>query len=111
MKTFEQLKRRAAVQFIFTAIILCVAAFFYVKTYYIFRNASGSLLEKFNSALPWGYLLLSFLGVWFLMLLLCLYKYRIVNKIYGAYFGGVFGRILLLLEIAGVALFIFFLVK
>ena len=111
MKTFEQLKTRAAVQFIFTAIILCVAAFFYVKTYYIFRATSGNFIEKFNSALPWGYLMFSFLGVWFLMLLLCFVKYGTVSKIYGSYFGGIFGRILLLLEIAGVAIFMFFLFK
>ena len=111
MKTFEQMKRSAAVQFIFTAIVLCVAAFFYIKTYYAFRGADGTFVEKFSATLPWGYLFFSILGVWFLMYLMCWFHYGRVTKIYGAYFGGVFGRILLILELAGVAMFVFFLLK
>ena len=109
MRSFESMKSRAAVHFILQAIILCVAAFFYVKFYYAFRAADGTLLEKvkanLTTVLIFGGVSLVWLFNWFAVNR----KYSQIRRIYGGYFGGVLGRILLLLELAGYVLVIAFL--
>ena len=109
MRTFESCKTRAAVQFILQAIILAVAAFFYVKFYYAFRATDGSILhrvkENLKPALIFGALSL----VWFFNWIASMTKYVRIARYFRNYFGNVLGRILLSLELVGYVLVIGFL--
>ena len=109
MRSFESMKSRAAVHFILQAIILCVAAFFYVKFYYAFRGADGSIIEKLKASLTWTIAFGAVSVVWFINWIAVHKKYTQIRRIYGGYFGGVLGRILLILEFLGYALVVAFL--
>ena len=109
LRSFESMKTRAAVHFILTALILCVAAFFYVKLYYPFKSADGSILEKLKDNLKWVILFLAASFVWIMNWFSVNVKYSRIRRIYGSYFGGFLGRILLFLELGGYALVIAFL--
>ena len=103
------MKTRAAVHFILTALVLCAAAFCYLKFYYAFRATEGSLLHRVKENLVWA---LAFGGtsvVWFINWVSVNIKYSRIRRIYGAYFGGILGRLLLLVELAGYVLVIIFL--
>jgi hypothetical protein len=51
----------------------------------------------------------AFSVIWFIFWISTNVKYGRVSRYYGSYFGGVFGRLLLLLELAGFVLVIIFL--
>ena len=110
MKSFESMRTRAAVHFIIQAIVLCVAAFFYVKFYYAFRAGSGSIIDRVKDNLTTAILFGAVSIVWLVNWFACHIKYSRIRRIYGAYFGGILGRILLLLEFVGWGLAIAFLV-
>jgi len=109
MRSFRYEKTVAAVQFILTTLVLCVAAFFYVKFYYPFRASEGTILQRLQQNLQPAIFFGAFSLVWFIMWISTNVKYGKVSRYYGSYFGGVLGRILLLLEVAGYALVIAFL--
>ena len=109
MRSFESMRTRAAVHFIIQALVLCGAAFLYVKFYYPFRAAEGSILERLQSNLTLAIAFGAVSIVWFVNWVAVNVKYSRIRRIYGGYFGGVLGRILLLLELAGYALVIAFL--
>ena len=109
MRTFESCKTRAAVQFILQAIILCVAAFFYVKFYYAFRATDGSILHKVKENLKPAIFFAAASAVWFFNWIASMTKYVRIKRYFANYFGNVLGRILLLLELVGYGLFIAFL--
>lgn len=109
MRTFQSAKTRATVQFILATIFLAVSAFFYVKFYYAFRGASGTILERLQAnltpALLFGGLSLVWIFNWFAAFI----KYTRVAKYYRPYFGAFLGRLLLLVELVGWGLAIAFL--
>ena len=107
MRTFEQERTRATVHFLITTIVLCVAAFFYIKLYYPFRNFDGSLMEKVQANLKNVVLFGLASGVWLANWISCHGKYRRLKLEFGA--GGLFGRLLLLVELVGFVLVIAFL--
>ena len=109
MRTFESAKTRAAVQFILQAIILCVAAFFYVKFYFAFRGAEGTILQKLQANLLWTLLFGGASLVWLFNWIASMRKYGNIKRYWGRYFGCFIGRLLLLLELAGYILVIVFL--
>ena len=109
MRSFESMKSRAAVHFILTAIIVCIAAIFYVKFYHAFRAVDGSILEKLKANLKWALLFGGASAVWFVNWIAVNRKYGEIKRIYGGYVGGFLGRLLLFGELAGFALFIAFL--
>lgn len=110
MKSFESMRTRAAVHFILQAIVLCVAAFLYVKFYYAFRAGTGSIIDRVKDNLVWAISFGAVSIVWLVNWVAVNVKYTRIRRIYGAYFGGILGRLLLLLELAGYALVIVFLV-
>ena len=109
LRSFESMKTRAAVHFVLTALLLCGVAFCYVKLYYDFRGAAGSLLDRLMANLTWAIAFVAVSAVWFVNWISVNVKYSRIRRIYGGYFGGFLGRILLMLELAGFALFIVFL--
>ena len=109
MRSFESMKSRAAVHFILQAIILCVAAFFYIKFYYAFRAADGTILQKVQANLTTALIFGAISIVWIINWFAVNKKYTEIKRIYGGYFGGVLGRLLLLAELVGYALVIAFL--
>ena len=110
MRTFESSKTRAAVQFILQAIILAVAAFFYVKFYYAFRAGEGSIIERVQANLKWALIFGGLSLVWMFNWIASMVKYTRIVRYFGGYFGAFLGRLLLILELAGYALVIVFLV-
>ena len=104
------MKTRAAVHFILTAIVLCVAAFFYVKFYYAFRAGTGSIIDRLKANLTQALLFFGVSIVWLINWFSVNVKYSRIRRIYGAYFGGILGRILLLVELVGWCLAVAFLV-
>ena len=109
MRSFRQEKTVAAVQFILTTLILCVAAFFYIKFYYAFRASSGPILDRIKENLTPAIFFGAFSLIWFIFWISTNVKYGRVSRYFGAYAGGVFGRLLLFLELAGFVLVIVFL--
>lgn len=109
MRSFREEKTVAAVQFILTTLILCVAAFFYIKFYYPFRASTGPVIERLKENLTPAIFFGAFSVIWFIFWISTNVKYGRVSRYYGSYFGGVFGRLLLLLELAGYVLVIVFL--
>ena len=107
MRTFESARTRATVHFILTTIVLAVAAFFYVKFYYAFRGAEGTILEKVQADLTSAIIFGAISVVWLINWISVQVKYSRLRRYYGQ--GGIFGRLLLFLELAGYALFIAFL--
>ena len=107
MRTFEQERTRATVHFILTAILLCVAAFFYVKVYYPFRATDGSLLHRMKvNFYPGLYFGIASI-VWMINWISVQVKYSRLRREFGR--GGVFGKLLLFLELAGYCLVVAFL--
>ena len=109
MRTFESAKTRAAVQFILQAIILCVAAFFYIKFYYAFRATSGAILERLKATLTPALIFGGVSLVWFFNWIAASVKYSRIKKYFGRYFGLFLGRLFLFLEFVGYVLVIVFL--
>ena len=109
MRSFESMRTRAAVHFILQALVLCAVAVCYVKLYYPFRSADGSILERLQANLTWALLFLGTSAVWFVNYFAVHIKYSRIKRIYGTYFGGIVGRLLLLAEFVGYALAIAFL--
>lgn len=109
MRTFESAKTRAAVQFILQAIILAVAAIFYIKFYYGFRAATGSILERVQANLTWAIVFGVVSLVWLFNWIAAVRKYARIKRYFRGYFGLVIGRLLLSLEMIGYALVIVFL--
>ena len=109
MRSFESMRTRAAVHFILQAIVLCVAAICYVKLYYPFRTASGPILDKVKENLVWTIAFAGVSVVWLVNWVAVNIKYSRIRRIYGIYFGGIIGRLLLLLELVGFGLAIAFL--
>ena len=110
MRSFESMRTRAAVHFILQALVLCAAAFCYVKFYYLFRAGTGSIIDRVKDNLVWA---IAFGGtslVWLVNWFAVHIKYTRIRRIYGIYFGGILGRILLLLELVGWGLALAFLV-
>ena len=110
MKSFESMRTRAAVHFIITAIVLCFAAFFYVKFYYAFRSGTGSIIDRVKANLTTAIIFFALSAVWLINWFSVNVKYSRIRRIYGAYFGGILGRILLLVELVGWGLALAFLV-
>ena len=110
MRTFESAKTRAAVQFILQAIVLCVAAFFYVKFYFAFRQGTGSIIERIQANLKWALIFGGVSLVWLFNWIASMRKYGNIRRYFGRYFGCFLGRLLLWLELAGYILVIVFLV-
>ena len=111
MRNFRQAKTRAAVQFIFTSIVLAVAAIFYLRLYHPFRATQGTLIEKLNENFQNGYVFLALSGVWLIMLISSIAKYARINKFYKPCFSSIFGIILLLAELGGYGFVIYYLIR
>ena len=109
MRTFESAKTRAAVQFILQAIILAVAAIFYIKFYYRFVGADGSIVARVKANIKWAGLFGGVSLVWMFNWIASMVKYTRIRRYFGRYFGSFLGRLLLLLELVGYGLAIAFL--
>ena len=109
MRTFESVKTRAAVQFILQAIILAIAAIFYIKLYYGFRAAPGDIMEKLQWNMKWAIVFGAVSLVWLFNWIASVRKYARIKRYFRSYFGLVIGRLLLSLEMIGYILVIVFL--
>jgi len=108
MKTFRQLKTRAAVALIFASIFLCVAAIVYFRYYRVCNNLGG-IGPAFAQDLKTSLIFYGISLVWFFLAVTSFVIYAKTTRYYGGYVGAVLGRLVLFFELAGYILAIIFL--